>query len=141
MAPKISFQMTPATKKMLQAMHNLLTVGELGFSSGLAADLIAEEARRLAPEGKTGNLKRGIVSRINKVAEHFMGVGAAYVGVDYHIAPHAHLVEFGHFIGFSNNWVPANPFMRPAIDAKQAEAAKIIDADLQQRIDKRMGGR
>lgn len=132
--PKITIQMDPASKKALRSMHNLLTVGELGFSAGIAADLIAEEARRLAPE-KTGALKRGIVSRVNKVSAQFMGVGSAYVGVDYHIAPHAHLVEFGARGGE----MPAHPFMRPAIDAKQAEAAKLIDADLQQQINKKMG--
>ena len=134
-APKISFRMDPATRKSLHTMGNLLTVGELGFSAGLAADLIAEEARRLAPQGPTGNLKRGIIARVNKVSAQFMGVGSAYVGVDYHIAPHAHLVEFGARGGE----MPAQPFMRPAIDTKQAEAAKILEADIQQRINKRMG--
>lgn len=134
--PKITIQMDPASKKALRSMRNLLTVGELGFSAGIAADLIAEEARRLAPE-KTGALKRGIVSKVNKVVEEFGTglVGAAYVGVDYHIAPHAHLVEFGARGGE----MPAHPFLRPAIDAKQAEAAKLIDADLQQQINKKMG--
>jgi len=135
-APKIIFKMDPATRKMLQTMHTLLTVDELAFSAGLGADLIADEARRLAPV-KEGNLKRSIVSKVNKVAGQFNGTGSAYVGVDYSIAPHAHLVEFGARGG----QMPAHPFMRPAIDAKQAEAARLIDADLQQRIDKKMGGR
>lgn len=132
--PKISFAMDPETKKALHSMTNLITVGELGYSAGLAADLIAQEARRLAPE-KSGELKRGIVARVNKVAAEFMGVGSAYVGVDYKIAPHAHLVEYGARGG----QMPAQPFMRPAIDTKQADAAKLVDADLQQLIDKKMG--
>lgn len=137
MAPKLSFSMDPATRKALRELPNLLTVGELGYSAGLAADLIAAEAKRLAPKGPTGNLKRGIVARVNKVNAHFMGQGSAYVGVDYHIAPHAHLVEYGARGG----QMPAKPFMRPAIQTKQAECLRLIDLDLQQRINLKMGGR
>lgn len=136
MAPKLSFQMDPATRKTLRELPQLLTVGELGYSAGLAADLIAAEAKRLAPE-KTGALKRGIVARVSKVSAHFMGQGSAYVGVDYHIAPHAHLVEYGARGG----QMPAKPFMRPAIQSKQAEALRLIDTDLQQRINRKMGVR
>ncbi|MFZ5762832.1 MAG: HK97-gp10 family putative phage morphogenesis protein [Thermodesulfobacteriota bacterium] len=135
MAPRIKMQMDPATRKALRTMQHLLTVGELGYSAGLAADLIAEEARRLAP-GKTGTLKRGIVARINKVSAYFAGQGSAYVGVDYHIAPHAHLVEYGARGG----QMPAHPFIRPAIANKQHEAAQKIDADLTRRIEKKMRG-
>lgn len=134
MAPKISFQMTPATKKALQSMRNLLTVGELKFNANLGAEIIAKEARLLAPPGKTGRLKRGIVAKEDKNASMFTGDGVAYVGVDYGIAPHAHLVEFGARGGA----MPAHPFMRPAIDSKQAEAAKAMEDDLLKRISLRM---
>lgn len=136
MPPLISMRMDPATRKTLRELPGLLTVGELGYSAGLAADLIAEEARRLAPERK-GTLKRGIVSRVNKVSGHFMGQGSAYVGVDYHIAPHGHLVEYGARGG----QMPAQPFMRPAILNKQGQALLLIDTDLQHRIDMKMGVR
>ncbi|MHB0929193.1 MAG: HK97-gp10 family putative phage morphogenesis protein [Candidatus Nanopelagicales bacterium] len=124
--------MTPETKKLLDSMKSFLSVGELGFSAGLAADIFAAEARLRAPV-KTGKLRSAIVAKINKIAEHFGAVGAAYVSVDYKIAPHAHLVEYGGRGGE----MPAQPFMRPAVDSKQSEAGKAVETDLLKRINLR----
>jgi len=132
--PTIKAKMAPETRKLLSEMKNLITVGELSFSAGIAADIIAEEARQLAPLGPTGNLKRGIVSRVDKTATQFGHSGAAYVWVDYSIAPHAHLVEFGARGGN----MPAHPFMRPAVDSKQTEALRAIEIDLANRITRKM---
>ena len=133
MPPKFNFQMDKETKELLKSLNNVLTVGELGFSAGIGADIIAKEARTNAPV-KTGNLKRGIVSKINKRTAAFSDKGSAYVGANYKIAPHAHLVEFGARGGE----MPAHPFMRPAIETKKHEAGQAIEADLLQRIKKRL---
>lgn len=131
--PKMRMEIDPETKNLLESMKGFLTVGELSFSAGLAANVIAAEARLRAPQGKTGNLKRGIVAKVNKILQQFSGVGAAYVGVDYKIAPHAHLVEYGGRGGE----MPAQPFMRTAVDVKQAEAGKIVETDLLKRMNLR----
>lgn len=156
--PRISINMTSETKSLLKEVRNLLTVGELSFSAGIAADIIAEESRRLAPEGETGNLKRGIISRGNKEVAQFGSVGAAYVGVDYRIAPHAHLVEYGtsnrrypknkgklvfyidgkKIVVDSVAPMPQKPFMRPAIETQQKIATVAIETDLATRITKRL---
>jgi len=135
MPPKMTMQMDKETKKMLKSLDTFLSVGETSFSAGIGADIIAKEAKRRAPIGKTGNLKRGIVARQNKVAAEFLGQGSAYVGVDYRIAPHAHLVEFGARGGE----MPAQPFMRPAVEAKKNEVASAIEKDLLKRIKKKIG--
>ena len=133
MPPRFNFQMAKETKEILKSLNNILTVGELGFSAGIGADIVAKEARKNAPV-KTGNLKRGIVSKINKRTAVFSDKGSAYVGANYKIAPHAHLVEFGARGGE----MPAQPFMRPAIETKKHEAGQAIEADLLKRIKKRL---
>ena len=135
MPPKFNFQMDKETKKLMKSLGNILTIGELGFSAGIGADIIAKEARKRAPVGKTGNLRRGIVSKINKSAAQFSNKGAAYVGANYKIAPHAHFVEYGARGGE----MPAQPFMRPAIELKQREAGSASEADLIKRIVKKIG--
>lgn len=68
---------------------------------------------------KTGNLKRAIYAAYgdtNKVT--------ILVGVNYKIAPHAHLVEFGHA---GPHPAPPHPYMRPAIAASIELAKKGIE--------------
>ncbi len=133
MPPRITFHMDEKTKKVLKESMDLLTVDELAFSAGIAADIIAEEARLRVPV-KTGDLKRGIVARKNKEASAFTGKGTAYVGANYKIAPHAHLVEYGARGG----QMPANPFMRNAIASKRGEAMAAMEKDIISRITKKL---
>ena len=71
------------------------------------AIVLRDEAKRIAPLGETGNLRRGIfASRGDENKPN------AIVGVDYRVAPHSHLVEFGHA---GPHPAPPHPFMRPAI--------------------------
>ncbi|MBU1567719.1 MAG: HK97 gp10 family phage protein [Proteobacteria bacterium] len=126
--------MDKKTKDMLKDFHSFLTVGELGFSAGIAADIFAEEARSRV-KVKTGKLKGAIVSRINKTQAQFGEKGSAYVGVDYKKAPHGHLVEYGARGGK----MPAQPYIRPSIDVKQGEAIAAVEADISRRILKRFG--
>lgn len=60
-----------------------------------------------APLGPTGNLKSGVVE---KPFQHkIKDKPAAFVAIDYRVAPHAHLVEFG-----TVHSAP-HPFWRPAL--------------------------
>ena len=49
--------------------------------------------RGRAPQGPTGNLKKGIVAK--RFRYKIKNQPAVFVSVDYRLAPHAHLVEFG----------------------------------------------
>ena len=60
----------------------------------------------------TSNLSRSLVSK--PFAKQRKGEPAAFVAVDYNIAPHAHLVEFGH--GGPKPAAP-KPFFRPVVHA------------------------
>ncbi|MDH4319949.1 MAG: HK97 gp10 family phage protein [Desulfobulbaceae bacterium] len=159
---KMSMKPSAATADLLKKLGDLLSVGELNYAAGIGADIVAEEARRLAPGGPTGNLRRGIVSRIDNVKVLFGSggkAGHAYVGINYNIAPHAHLVEFGtagartptkkKYLKMVIDGqvifrrvagpMPAKPFLRPAIDAKSPEAAAAVAADLAARIALKVG--
>jgi len=92
-----------------------------------ATDVITQEARRNAPTGETGNLKRGIVTK-RWISKGYQSIFLS--AVDYKISPHAHLVEYGHRLiikGQRRGKVNAYPFFRPAVDVKRNEALKIIE--------------
>lgn len=102
-----------------------------------AADVIADSARSKAPEGPTGNLKRGIRSTLLR---RLLGRPAAGAGVDYAIAPHAHLVEFGTSArhqksGKYTGIGPAKPFLRPAIDESKESVMEIIRRGIKEIIE------
>ena len=96
-----------------------------------AADVITEKARQKAPLGKTGNLRRGI--RSGRFRKKRIGQPAAFSAIDYRIAPHAHLVEYG------TRFAAAKPFFRPAVDSSRGEVAAIIKSGVRSMI--RQGGR
>jgi len=77
---------------------------------GISLDA-AEEIRARTPVGPTGNLRRSIRARkFSKEKGQFI----AFTAIDRKIAPHAHLVEFGHRT-LDGGHVPAHPFFRPVM--------------------------
>lgn len=112
-----------------------------------AAKIIRNDAKSKAPIAKQGHWKkygRGGGSmwvdpgslRRSIVAKTFKGESkeapAAFVAIDYSIAPHAHLVEFGARGG----QMPAQPFFRPAIDGNRRQVVSIIKDGLRKTIGK-----
>ncbi len=84
------------------------------------AEAIAADIRNRAPVGPTGNLRRGVrATRLKRLD----GSAAALAGMDFRIAPHAHLVEFGTVR------MQARPFVAPA-KAKVPEVTERIQAKL-----------
>jgi len=92
------------------------------------AKLIKNRARQLAPQGPTGNLKRGIVAK--RFKSEIPGKPGAFVATDYRIAPHAHFIEYGTVKS------PARPFLRPALDNSQAEVMTIIAKGISNEMEK-----
>lgn len=82
-----------------------------------AAVEVRDEARTNVRD-KTGNLRRGIFA-----ARGDSNKPSALVGVNYAIAPHAHLVEFGHA---GPRPAPPHPYMRPAVAAKKERVKQIM---------------
>lgn len=96
------------------------------------ARVIAKQAKANAPK-ESGALKRSIqvVTRKTKGADVAVvtrhkkkdikqGKGTAY----------AHIIEFG------SKYIPARPFLRPALDSKAKEAVKAVGKYVQERIAK-----
>ena len=106
-----------------------------------AAKVIANDARRRAPKGKTGNLRKGIVAKKTKRRGGMtaaLGLSAgeaapAITAIDFRKAPHAHLVEYGHG---GPHPAPAHPFFRPAWDANREKVTRQIIEDINNLIDK-----
>ena len=137
--PRLGFSMDKKTRDNLKALSNIVTVKELTIAAGLGADIIRDEAIRNAPVGPTGNLKKNIVARVDKTKTAFGGKGYAYVGAVYKGkggggGDHAHLVEFGGRGGE----MPANPFMRKAVESKRAEVKSFIEADILHRMKRKL---
>lgn len=91
----------------------------------------ADYAAALAPV-KTSNLKNSMTSEVH------MEEKAVYIGTDVEYAP---FVEFGHHqevgryvpaIGkrLVREFVPAQPFLRPAIENNMAEYKKIMENEI-----------
>ena len=72
-----------------------------------SADDLQGQVRTAAPLGPTGNLKAGVISKDMPKSR----VPVSIVAMDYRIAPHAHLVEYG------TSKMAARPFFRPTVDA------------------------
>jgi HK97 gp10 family phage protein len=152
---RIKFEITGA-KEMEAALKQLgvAVANKLGQNAVEAgARVIAKEAKRLAPvhTGKLvqkgelrapGTFKKSIgFAPDNKNArpgERRVKIGAMTAGDKAH-GRLTHLLEFGHHIrsekgGESHGFVAARPFLRPALDVKQAEAQKKMGENLEKGI-------
>ena len=67
---------------------------------------------------KTGRLFRSVIAR--KFKRRRKGDPGAMVAIDRKIAPHAHLLELGHFS--RGRFVGPKPFFRPAVDSSRGAA-------------------
>ena len=102
------------------------------------ARVIANDARRRAPKGKTGNLKRSIVAKKTKRRGGMsaaLGLNAgeaapAITAIDFRKGPHAALVCYG------TKFAAPHPFFRPAWDANKNKVEKQIVDDINNLIEK-----
>jgi HK97 gp10 family phage protein len=85
---------------------------------------VADDARSRAPLGATGNLRRGIISTTLRRRGDVPAPSMA--GINYGVAPHAHLVEFGH----GGKVAAPHPFFRPAWDTNKGRVERQIIDDL-----------
>jgi HK97 gp10 family phage protein len=93
-----------------------------------AAKVIEEAVRARAPQGPTGNLKRGI--KTVKLPQKGTLPPASIAKVDYSIAPHAHLLEYGTVR------MDKKPFFRPAVDEVKGQAMNTLKSEMTKVIKK-----
>jgi len=111
--------------RMLRGMTPELNNRILGAANAEAAKPLIAAAKSIAPQGKTGNLKKSIGSvkisqrKATEIGTVHVGPrrGAGYKG------HHGHLVEFGASNRPPGGWnkttpttMPSHPFMKPALD-------------------------
>jgi len=118
---------------------------------GKAAGLVASEARKRAPVGPTGNLKKSV--RKKKLVRSWETSAAYIAAIDRKKAPHAWLVVHGtsgvrqvnppHYANLGGQRVlitqtgimPPNRFFDDAIDAKQAQVLTTIEKAIEKLIE------
>lgn len=98
---------------------------------GIAGD-IAKGARKNAPVGKTGSLKKGFKAKRRKMVR-------GKPRSDVIGAPHWHLVEYGtsgreHKSGKSTGSVAERPMVRPEIDRVNASMDSILEEQLKKKL-------
>lgn len=95
------------------------------------ARVIAKAVRRRAPKGPTGNLKKGV--RAKKFRRFKVHQPAAWAGTIHKLAPHAHLVEYGHRLvrgGQEVGFVRGHPFFRPAVQETRDQVKAVVTKGL-----------
>ena len=112
MVQSITLEGLPELEKKFGKLIAIIDKNETEQELLKSAEMLRDDIKRRAPLGPTGNLRRGIVAKLFR--RKIIRNPAAFVAVDYSIAPHAHLVEYGHG---GPHPAPAHPFFRPALDA------------------------
>ena len=118
------------------------TAGKALRNAAMAAMRIArKDAKKRAPEGPTGNLKRAIKVRSFTGVQGLAAVAGVYV--DPRIAPHWHLVEFGTQdrrtkSGKRTGRATPKPFIRPAFDDNRLQIIEKFRSNLAKGIEKRL---
>ena len=129
--------------KLVRRFHKLERAygvrGELLEKSLLNAARIAKRrVQAEAPIGQTGNLRRGVVAK--KFNYQINNRPAAFCAMDYKIAPHAHLVEYGtpderHWrSGKSTGQMPANPFFKRGILQAAPTVQRYLKSQIQEML-------
>ena len=98
-------------------------------------------AKRLAPRGKTGNLRKSLaVSRGRRVRRYGRRL-VAVVGPAWPEGAHGHLIERGTRrrrtkTGADRGIMPARPFLEPAYDATKTAAVAKVKQKIRQGIER-----
>jgi HK97 gp10 family phage protein len=91
-------------------------VGDSGLRAG--ARVIVKEAKRLAPKGATGDLRKSITAIIARPEKEDTRV--AKIGWKPPVSRRAHFSEFG------TSKTPAKPHLRPAMDSQAGAALEAM---------------
>jgi HK97 gp10 family phage protein len=130
-------------EELEQNLENIIqqfSPDEIEGISLAGAEVIAEEIRTRAPLAKKshykrgtrvlvppGNLRRGVVAKVmQRIGQK---AAPAIAAMDYRIAPHAHLVEYGTVRA------GPHPFFRPGFDSTKAAAMDVMAEEYANLID------
>lgn len=125
---KVTFEGVEALQEQLSRMVDSLGYDKVEDILYKQAEIMKNALISRAPVGPTGNLKRSpIAKRMPKSRSPVV-----IAGIDRKIAPHAHLVEFGHA---GPHPAPAHPFFRPAWDSTKPQIERNLEEDFRKAIE------
>jgi len=137
----IEIQGKEAFEKTLLALAKALPNEKVEPVMMEGAKVIAAAARAKAPQGPTGNLKKGVKAKFLRQIGNYPRSAAA--AVDRKIARHAHIIEYGtkpryQKSGRYTGIGPAIPFFRPAVDTNKGRIQDEVITKLGNLIDSAM---
>lgn len=97
---------------------------------------MASAIRKRIKKEKTGKLKKSVKAK--KLQRWGNNPAPSIAAIDRKIAPHAHLVEYGHDLvknGKVIGRVKAYPFYRPALDEEGPKILRGVTAALQKKVE------
>ena len=137
----IEIQGKEAFEKTLLALAKALPNDKVEPVMMEGAKVIAAAAKAKAPQGHTGNLKKGVKAKFLRQIGNYPRSAAA--AVDRKIAPHAYIIEYGtkpryQKSGRYTGIGPAIPFFRPAVDTNKGRIQEEVITKLSNLIDSAM---
>ena len=102
------------------------------------AKTISKAIRRNAPLGPTGNLKKEVKTQTLQPLER-NSPAASIAAVDFKIAPHAWLVEYGHNIPGGGR-VQGKGYFRRAVDETSGQVILDVTKKVLKLLDDKIGG-
>jgi len=137
----IEIQGKEAFEKTLLALAKSLPNDKVEPVMMEGAKVIAAAAKAKAPQGPTGNLKKGVKAKFLRQIGNYPRSAAA--AVDRKIAPHAYIIEYGtkpryQKSGRYTGIGPAIPFFRPAVDTNKGRIQDEVITKLGNLIDSAM---
>lgn len=88
-----SLEGSEALQKKFASLVDIVDGKQMETALMKPARKLRNAIRNAAPKGPTGNLKKGVVAK--RFRRKIKDNPAVFVGMDYRIAPHFHLVEYG----------------------------------------------
>ena len=137
----IEIQGKEAFEKTLLALAKALPNDKVEPVMLDGAKVVAAAARAKAPQGPSGNLKKGVKAKLLRQISNYPRSAAA--AVDRKIAPHAYIIEYGtkpryQKSGRYTGIGPAQPFFRPAVDTNKGRIQDEVITKLGNLIDSAM---
>lgn len=140
---QVKIAIPPETDKLLGQIPIELRSKTLKKALRKAGQVVAREARRLAPKpGYPGDKpgKKPLKNTIRVKIADYGQTQAAFVGPSYPDGAHGHLVEYGHdkvlWGERTGEYVRGKPFMRPSADSTEAQQREAIIGTLKAEINK-----
>lgn len=122
--PVVHVEGAEALNRALRAVGNRATGLLLRQAAEKGAEVLAEEARRIAPRD-TGRLAEGLHAKVGRVQAGRVQVNVSYDKRQW----------YGKLVEEGTVHQATKPFLRPALDAKKDEAKQVVGDELKRALD------